>query len=166
MPSTMARAVGARVTEARGVLQRVAMRAHSPSSSGFSSDTNLLVEACIAKVREAARLDDDAVLPPLPRVAPRRGVVIFAKHQMADSAAARAGASPRSLTSTQCVPQRSGRARSRWAVAFCAMVASAFGAAAFLVSPLGHTPPVLRATTAACAHASAAAHATAAFFTR
>lgn len=75
-------------------------------------------------------------------------------------------ASLRSLTSTQCVPQRSGRARSRWAVAFCAMVASAFGTAAFLVSPLGHTPPVLRATTAARAHASAAEHATAAFFTR
>jgi hypothetical protein len=137
------------------------VRAQALSShSGFPSDTNLLVDACIARVRATARLDDDAVLPPLPRVAPRQDVVIFKRERSGGSAAA---ASP---ASTQRVPRRSAGARSRWAVAFCALVASAFGTAAFLASPIGQAPPVLRATTAARAHASAAAHATAALFTR
>ena len=74
--------------EARAVLDRAPeddeVRAHATaSSSGFPSDTNLLVDACIARVRETARLDDDAVLPPLPMVAPRRDVVIFRKEQIA-----------------------------------------------------------------------------------
>jgi hypothetical protein len=109
------------------------VRAQALSShSGFPSDTNQLVDACIARVRATA-------------------------------ASAGSGASG---TSTQRGPRRSAGARSRWAVAFCAMIASAFGTAAFLASPIGHAPQVLRATTAARAHASAAAHAMAALFTR
>ncbi|MEA2747962.1 MAG: hypothetical protein QOI41_2105 [Myxococcales bacterium] len=153
------------------------MRGHAISSSGFPSDTNMLVDACIARVRETARLDDDAVLPPLPRVAPRRDVVIFSKDQTAGSAAGSAARStPVYETAvdewggrsdfTKLVSRRSGSGRSRWALAFCAMVASAFGTAAFLASPAGHAPSVVRATSAARAQMSAAAHATAALFTR
>jgi hypothetical protein len=150
------------------------VRAQALSShSGFPSDTNLLVDACIARVRATARLDDDAVLPPLPRVAPRRDVVMFKKDRSAGNAAAASSAplaSSASLASTQRGPRRGAGARSRWAVAFCAVVASAFGTAAFLASPIGHAPPVLRATTTARSHASAAAsaaaRATAALFTR
>lgn len=154
------------------------MRAQGISSSGFPSDTNLLVDACIARVRETARLDDDAVLPPLPKVAPRRDVVIFTREQTAGSAAASGlarstpdatagdelGAGAKRDAVTQLVSRRSGRRRSRWAIALCAVVASAFGTAAFLGSPAGRAPSVVRATTAARAHASAAAHATAALF--
>ena len=109
------------------------------------------------------------MLPPLPRVAPRRDVVMFKNDGAGGNAVAASStscASVASVRSTQRVPRRSAVARSRWAVAFCAMVASAFGTAAFLASPIGHAAPVLRATTAARAHASAAAHATAALFTR
>lgn len=157
------------------------MRAHAISShSGFPSDTNLLVDACIARVRETARLDDDAVLPPLPRVAPRCDVVIFSKEQTAGSAGAKGlasstpgatagdelgGGASRSAI-TQLVSRRRGSGRSRWAIALCAFVAGAFGTAAFLASPVGREPSVLRATSAARSHASAAAHATAALFTR
>jgi hypothetical protein len=154
------------------------VRGHAISSSGFPSDTNMLVDACIARVRETARLDDDAVLPPLPRVAPRRDVVIFRKDQTAGSAAGSAARStPEDATAgdergggrsdvTQLVSRRSDSGRSRWALGFCALVASAFGTAAFLASPAGHAPSVVRATSATRAQMSAAANATAALFTR
>ena len=142
--------------------------------SGYPSDTNLLVDACIATVRQAARLDDDAVLPPLPKVAPRRDVVIFTK---SETASAR-GSADEVVDVTDLaileedVPRRSRSSRSRWAVVLCALVASAFGTAAFLDSPAGqpfarrHGPAVKHATTSARAHASAAARATVALFAR
>ena len=146
------------------------MRGHALSShSGFPSDTNLLVDACIARVRETARLDDDAVLPPLPRMTPRRGVVIFAKDRTPASAA---GPSLARGDVTQRVSRpsdRDSRGRSRWAVALCALVAGAFGTASFLASPVGHAPSVLHATAAArgqLARLASAADATAALFTR
>jgi hypothetical protein len=156
------------------------VRGHAISSSGFPSDTNLLVDACIARVREAARLDDDAVLPPLPRVAPRRDVVILRKDQTAGSAAGSAACStPEDATAgdergggrsdvTQLVSRRGGSAarRSRWALGFCALLAGAFGTAAFLESPAGQAPSVVRATSAARKQMDAAASATAALFTR
>ena len=46
------------------------------SSPGFPSDTYELVDACIAQVRSAAHLDDESVLPPLPKLAPRRAAFI------------------------------------------------------------------------------------------
>jgi hypothetical protein len=113
-------------------------------------------------------------------VTPRRDVVIFSKEQSAGSAAATrlasskpdatagdglGGGAARSAI-TQSVSRRSGSGRSRWAIFLCAMVASAFGTAAFLGSPAGHAPSVVRVTTAARAQANAAAHATAALFAR
>lgn len=162
------------------------MRAHAISShSGFPSDTNLLVDACIARVRETARLDDDAVLPPLPRVAPRRDVVVFEKGVTLGGSGSAVASGLASSTPdatagdelgvraargvvTQLVSRRSrlSSPRSRWAVALCAMVASAFGTAAFLGSPAGRAPSVVRATEAARAHVSAAAHATVVLFAR
>ncbi len=144
------------------------MRGHAISShSGFPSDTNLLVDACIARVRETARLDDDAVLPPLPRVAPRRDVVIFAKGAMPPASEA-AVCSPAARTDvTRLVSHcRAGHGRSRWAVALCALIAGAFGTAAFLASPVGHAPSVMHATSAARTRVKSAAHATAALFAR
>lgn len=155
------------------------MSAHAidPSDSGFPSDTNLLVDACIATVRQAARLDDDAVLPPLPKVAPRRDVVIFTKGETAS--ARRTANDVVDVTDIAILeedaeqPARARRSsRSRWAVVLCALVATAFGAAAFLGSPAGqpfarrHAPAVRHATTSARAHASAAARATVALFAR
>jgi hypothetical protein len=154
------------------------------AGSGFPSDTNLLVDACIQRVRETARLDDDAVLPPLPVVAPRRDVVILTKSDTAGSAAGSAAASStpgepagdalggkrdgRSADATHRVPRRSedGHAArgSRWAVVLCALVAGSFACAAFLASPVGQKPSVVRVRDGARAHASHAVQATGTFF--
>src|SRR3954454_10483041 len=105
----------------------------SASYSGFPSDTNLLVAACIQRVREEARLDADAVLPPLPRVMPRRDVVILTRSEVASGAGAgmRTGhgapgaeagdalRTSRALATTQCVSRLSpkrGLKTSRWAL--------------------------------------------------
>ena len=147
------------------------MRARA-SSCEFPSDTSLLVDACIARVRELARLDEDAVLPPLPRVAPRRDVVILTK----EDTAGRAAGSPASRTpdasagdalgaslelDVQRISPRSGfhRRTSRAALVVCALVAVAFASAAFLASPAGREPAVVRAVSGARSYASHAAHA-------
>lgn len=147
------------------------------SHAGFPSDTNLLVDACIKRVREAARLDDDAVLPPLPVAMPRRDVVILTKDQIAGgsagtspgtedgaSGATRAGDDPRTSranAATQVVSRRSvGTAR--WPLALCGFVAGAFACAAFLASPIGQRPDVKRVTHAAHVKAMDAGHGAAA----
>jgi hypothetical protein len=144
-------------------------------SDDFLSETGLLVDECIAQVRETARLDDDAVLPPLPMLVPRRDVVILGKSEMAGLAAgagaAESGApgatagdglrSDRACATTQLVSRRSGLHSlvSRWAVVVCAFVASAFASAAFLASPMGKKPAVVHVTEAARTHASHAVRA-------
>lgn len=144
------------------------------SSCEFPSDSSLLVEACVARVRELARLDEDAVLPPLPRVAPRRDVVILTKKDTAG----RAAGWPASVTpvasagdalgasfelDVERISPRSGvpRRTSHAALVLCALVAVGFASAAFLASPAGKDPAVIRATTVARAYASRAAHAVA-----
>jgi hypothetical protein len=147
------------------------------------SSTHLLIDECIANVRQTARLDDDAVLPPLPVVAPRRDVVILTKVHAAGSAASSAASSTpdetagdvvgvqpssRRLEGTHRVSRRSGpddRA-SRWALVLCAVVAGSFATASFLASPAGHKPSVVRVRDGARSRASHAVHATAALFTR
>ena len=145
-----------------------------PGRCAFPSDTNLLVDACIARVREAAFLDEDVVLPPLPVVAPRRDVIIMSKSDT--EAAGRAGAATatarraarddakaRRHEETRVVPRssslRASRAASRWPMALCGFVAGAAACAAVLVSPIGHRPEVARVTVSAQSHASHAAHA-------
>lgn len=127
------------------------------------------MDACIARVREVAGLDEDVVLPPLPLVAPRRDVVILTKNDLA-SAGDALGAST-SLDVERISPRSDGRpaasARapkraSRAPLFFCALVAVAFGGAAFLESPAGKAPSVVRVTSAVRAHASHAGHAVAA----
>ncbi len=139
------------------------MRASYASSSGFPSDTSLLVDSCLAQVRKTARLDDDPVLPPLPAVTRRREVVMFTRSEVAGIAAgsaADASASERARAATQLVARPSSiRARSRatgsrWALLACTFIASTCASAAFLASPMGHKPAVVRVVDAAHARAS------------
>ena len=142
------------------------MRAEISSCDFFPSDTHMLVESCIARVRVAARLDDDAVLPPLPQVTPRRDVVIFTKSQ---TEAARGGPSGSSATVLAVLPAPAAppqRRSGRWAFRLCALVAVAAASAAFLASPAGHRPGVERVTRAARLHVSNTAHATLALVSR
>ena len=140
------------------------MRAEISSCDFFPSDTHMLVESCIARVRVAARLDDDAVLPPLPQVTPRRDVVIFTKSQT--EAAAASGSSATVLAVLPAPPAPPQRRSGRWAFRLCALVAVAAASAAFLASPAGHRPGVERVTRAARLHVSNTAHATLALVSR
>lgn len=167
----------AQIARACVVLWDLSVHAEASSRPSFPSDTNLLVAACVARIRETARLDDDAVLPPLPVVMPRRGVVILTKSDMAGSAVGTTGQESgacgtragdalrrgRELAPTQRVsrPGAQGSAkRSRWALTLCGFVAGFAASAAFIASPLAHRPGVERVTHSARAHASHAAHAT------
>lgn len=127
------------------------------SSPGYPSDTHLLVESCIARVRAAACLDDDAILPPLPVVAPRRDVVVFTESQTVLAAAAPVAAAV--VVAPSPPPPRVTR-RGNWPLLFCAFVAGVAGGAALLASPAGQRPGVQRVTHSARAHASHAAQAT------
>ena len=144
------------------------------SSVEFPSDSSQLVDACIARVRELARLDEDVVLPPLPRVAPRRDVVILTKKDTAGSAAgspasrmpgASAGdalGASLELDVGRISPRgASPRKTTRGPLLVCALVAVGFAGAAFVTSPAGHAPGVVRVTTEVRTHASQVAHAVA-----
>ncbi len=126
------------------------------SSAGFPSDTHQLVDACIARVRSAANLGDERVLPPLPKLAPRRDVVVFTKSQTGVAAAA--APAVRVVVAAAAAPVARPPAR-RWPLFLCAFVASTAASAALIVSPAGHRPAVQRATSSARAHATTAAHA-------
>lgn len=121
------------------------------SSAGFPSDTHQLVDACIARVRSAAHLDDEAVLPPLPKLTPRRDVVVFTRSQTGVAAAAKAA------TVAVAAPTAVARHRAqRWPLLLCAFIASMSAGAAFMVSPAGHRHAVQQATTSARVHATTA----------
>lgn len=140
------------------------------SSCEFPSDSSLLVEACVARVRELARLDEDVVLPPLPRVAPRRDVVILTKKDTAGSAAGWPASEPPVASagdalgaSVELVSPRSDLSSrtSRAPLIVCALVAIGFASAALLTSPAGKAPGVVRFTSSVRVHARHAAQAVA-----
>jgi len=120
------------------------------SSAGLPSDTHQLVEACIARVRSGADLDDEAVLPPLPKLARRRERVVFTKSQTGVAAAV---AVLPARVSTPAPPLRPtsapGCGRRPWPIFVCAFVAGVASGASFVVSPVGHRPAVQQVTRAA-----------------
>lgn len=127
-----------------------------------SSETGILIRDAIACVREVARLDDKVVLPPLPVLAPRTTRVAFPKDALPKAANDVAIATPPSvvvvdrpapaptapraaLVDTQ---RTSRRARSRYPIVLCALVALASGVASFLASPYAHRDPTVQKATA------------------
>ena len=148
------------------------MNAHSSSSSSPrsprsdepvpSSDVFEIADACIERVREVAGLGEVDVLPPLPRVSPRREVVMLLKSDVADGSAHGPSAVPARRPREVITHSTKRPTGSGWALVLCAMFAVGSAGASFLSSPLGHKPSVVRVTEAARAHARQAAHATAA----
>ncbi len=135
-----------------------------------SSETGILIRDAIACVREVARLDDKVVLPPLPAASPRTTRVVFSKNDLPrvandvamptpseqKIAAPEATASRAALVETQRTPLR---ARSRFPIVLCALVALASGVASFLASPYAQKHPDVQKATASLeqkAHAAAA----------
>jgi hypothetical protein len=93
------------------------------------------------------------VLQPLPKVAPRRNVVVFDGKEVASHVARDAQRRRRDLATTQRILRR-GRATTRgsrervartWALVLCGLVAMTSAGASFLASPMGRKPSVVRA---------------------
>ncbi len=127
-----------------------------------SSDSSILVDACLARVRKEAGLDDESVLPPLDVLVqtppPARFVVVPAAGQLPSAEAivraavkapepSRPLAAPRLPSFHGDEAERTGRsfvARLRWPVLLCGFLAGTFGGVALMKSPVGQKPVVQR----------------------
>jgi hypothetical protein len=138
-----------------------------------SSESRILIDACLARVRADAGLDNDPVLPPLELIVDKpttRFVVSASAHNLPTAEAivtsmARGDASPKALGSTEAADPpklgnvsvettpvtaraaarvRSIERRMRWPVFLCGFVAGMFGGVALMKSPVGQTPAVQR----------------------
>lgn len=133
------------------------------SAVGFQSDSQDLVELCLARLRADARLDDDPVLPAIEDLLPlgdddvievSTDEIIVTDAADIPSAtsivreAARANASATAKERREAPTHRKARAHeaarrpARWPVLLCALVATYCGVTAFLRSPLGAKPEV------------------------
>lgn len=148
------------------------------------SESSLLVDACLARVRQDAGLDDDPVLPPLHALigsrAPgsvRRFVVGQSAHNLPSAeaivksvAVAATSVAPPALpaganeerkrTTTVLTPEAHAKKtlaqRMRWPVFLCGFVAGTFGGIAVMKSPVGQRPAVQHVMKSARHHLSAA----------
>jgi hypothetical protein len=121
------------------------------SAVGFQSDSQVLVETCLARLRADARLDDHPVLPAIEDLLPYGSdrddevmevgtdeiiVTVEADIPSASSIVREAAAANAKERSTK-------RARpARWPVLLCALVATYCGVTAFLRSPAAAKPEV------------------------
>jgi hypothetical protein len=131
------------------------------SAVGFQSDSQVLVETCLARLRADARLDDHPVLPAIEDLLPYGSdrddevmevgtdeiiVTVEADIPSASSIvreAAAANAKERRETPTARKDRSANRARPvRWPVLLCALVATYCGVTAFLRSPAAAKPEV------------------------
>lgn len=136
------------------------------SAIGFQSDSQILVETCLARLRADARLDDHPVLPAIEDLLPYGGdrddevievgtdeIIITdsadipsATSIVREAAAANAAhAKERRETPTARKARRSEKAAARparWPVMLCALVATYCGVTAFLRSPAAAKPEV------------------------
>lgn len=134
------------------------------SAVGFQSDSQILVETCLARLRVEARLDDEPVLPAIEDLVPygeadeevfevRTDEIIVTDAAAIPSAAsivrasaranaqASASAKAKRLAPTMLTKPRPRRP-ARWPVVLCALVATYCGITAFLRSPLAAEPRV------------------------
>jgi hypothetical protein len=122
------------------------------------SDSNILIDACLASVRKNAGLDNEPVLVPLKRLleadAPKHVVVGPSVRELPTAekivrSAAKASTLP--TASKEAVAQRDVTTapsmhkltrRIRWPVFLCGFVAGVFGGIAVMKSPVGQKPAV------------------------
>jgi hypothetical protein len=134
-------------------------------ANGLPSETNMLVDACIKRVRAAAHLDEDPVLPPLPVMTGRREVVVLAKSDIPIPSASEivAAAGPKNEDAKKggaanVETFRVVRRSVKWPVYICAFISATAASFSFFASPLGQRPDVRRVTTIVRVEANAAAH--------
>jgi hypothetical protein len=139
---------------------------------GLASETGLLIEDALKGVREAARLDADPVLPPLPVLAPRRDVVVFKRDAIPwPRPTPAASMTPVPVAGASQMPtvkvrDMKPKRRSGFPIVLCAFVASIAGGAAFMASPLGARPEVRHAVDATRVETVKAFHVAASFASR
>jgi len=117
------------------------------------SDSRILIEACLARVRKDAGLDAEPVLPPLDVLLgetkpPRPRLLVSPSARQLPTAEAIAKASVRSGAATTAKTDRNDAKtgsmprRMRWPVVLCGFIAGVFGGAAMMKSPIGQRPAV------------------------
>lgn len=101
------------------------------------SESNILIEACLAGVRRDAGLDEEPVLPSLRSVLPPSAPVRrAAPAEIPSLAHASVGAT---TVRTRSVTRAVARSM-RWPVLLCGFVGGTFAGAALMKSPAGETP--------------------------
>lgn len=137
----------------------------SPESD--QSDSRILIEACLARVRQDAGLDAEPVLPPLDVLlgkresAPRDRVLVRPSSQQLPSAEAIVKASVRPAAAPTAKIDRNDTTstfarRMRWPVLLCGFIAGISGGAAVMKSPIGQKPAVQHLVEKAQGHLEAA----------
>jgi hypothetical protein len=135
---------------------------------GYESDSHQLVETCLARLRLVAHLDDDPIVLPtidlLPEIdvlseesdvievdASELVIVCDSAKELPSAATIVRDSVKVNLQAQKDVPTLRGRKgavdvparkHTRWPVVLCALVATCFGAMAFIKSPLGAKPEV------------------------
>jgi hypothetical protein len=147
------------------------------SAVGFQSDSHQLVETCLARLRAAAQLDDDPILPTIDllpecdviEVDISEVVIVGDSAKELPSAATIVRESIEANLRTQrdvptlrraLAARKHARKHARWPVVLCGLVALCFGCAALIESPLGAAPVVQHAVTITRGQVANALHAT------
>lgn len=144
------------------------------------SESHILIEACLARVRQDARLDEEPVLPPLhmlvskpesermrlyvgpsSRQLPSAGEIVKSVVKPVTANGANAATRSRREKPTARTSKSLVR-RMRWPVLLCGFVAGIFGGMAVMKSPVGEKPAVKHVVKQAQTHAASAYAATAA----
>ncbi|MBX3201585.1 MAG: hypothetical protein KF894_25840 [Labilithrix sp.] len=130
------------------------------------SDSRILIDACLARVREHAQLDAEPVLPPLDVLlgkpaspAPATRLVVSPSARQLPSAEAivkaaagrRRGEASARAADHVASPARRG-ARWSWPVVVCGCIGALFGGMAVMRSPIGQEPAVREVMTTAERH--------------
>ncbi|MBX3222149.1 MAG: hypothetical protein KF795_16650 [Labilithrix sp.] len=143
------------------------------------SDTRILIDACLARVREHVELDAEPVLPPLhallgkPAASSAKRLVVGPSARRLPSAEAIVRSVAGRNTSTLSARREDATAKTRrgahrmsWPVVLCGFIGALFGGMATMKSPVGREPAVQHVMTTAEGHVEAVYAATVAAKTR
>jgi len=152
------------------------------SAVAFQSDSYQLVETCLARLRIDAQLDEDPILPTIDLcpesvildvdvselvIVEGSGELPSAASIVRESVKANQASfaqkdvpTIRRIRSAEPVADPKTKTSARWPVVLCAIVATSFGGAAFLKSPMGAKPEVQRVVKASRVHLASALQST------
>ncbi len=120
------------------------------------SDSRILIETCLARVRQDAGLDAEPVLPPLDVLLGKTGAPPATRFEVSPSAQqlpsaeaiVKSSVRPAAVTTAKIERPdtvRSISRRMRWPVLLCGFIGGIFGGVAVMKSPVGQKPAVQQA---------------------